>query len=903
VSAVSDVTLGQRLAPVQRAIRPQLTVMGGQLVAGLGNLAFAVAMARVLTPGGYADVVSFLALFVLLHVPGIALSAAGALAPDRLAELTPRVAVIGAAVGVAVIVASAPVGGLLGLPPNVVIALGIAAPAAGLLSLHRGLAYGREELGRVTASLVTEPAVRVVAGVSLALLIGPTGAAIGTVLAGYAALAVCTLPATTVARWARIDVGAATDAVPAPRRAISRGDALATGVSFVAVAALQSVDLLVANRVLDADDAAGFGVLSTLGGAAFFATATIPLVLMPSVVRGRAHAETAAVALTAGVGLAIAAVGGLLAPVYLPRAFGEEYAHLARLVGPYLLAMALLGVIRVQLARRSAAARADQVWTCGAIVAAILTEGVVVTGWAHHPDTVVATTLLTTAGLAVVIELPYVARRRAATVALARRSVRTVWAMTALCVVAAGVRMATSRGLWVDEAISVDQAQMPFGEMLADMRTTDVHPPLHHAILWVTVRVFGTSEFAVRLPSLLAGVALVPVLFWVGTTLYNRRTGWIAAVLATIAPFCVWYSQEARMYSQFMLFAAVAIGAQVLAVRRGRWYDWGLYALSTALMLWTQYFALMPILVQQAAFAWAVWSRRRDRAAAGRVIQGWILSSLVIAVLVLPMLSVLRAQLEAYGNRGIGLVPSQAGAGSSDIGGTISIYAVGANLIWAFLGYHADGPMVQIAALWPLLMLLGFVLLGRGRSGPSLLLFGLVVMPMGTLFAIGSIRNDLFELRYFSGAVPAMLLLAARVVTATTVRRAAVAVAGCVLTAVMVVGLVDQQLNGANPRLYDFKGAFDHIAASAGPDDVVLFEPDYLAEVVHYYGPGLDARVAGAEVPDDVTVWVLATERVLEQKQSSAKLGTELAELERHRTLVDKATFPNVTVWRLEPAR
>ena len=53
-------------------------------------------------------------------------------------------------------------------------------------------------------------------------------------------------------------------------------------------------------------------------------------------------------------------------------------------------------------------------------------------------------------------------------------------------------------------------------EMLDDMATTDVHPPLHHALLWVTVRVFGTSEFAVRLPSLIAGVALVPVLYWVG---------------------------------------------------------------------------------------------------------------------------------------------------------------------------------------------------------------------------------------------------------------------------------------------------------------------------------------------------------------------------------------------------
>ena len=116
-------------------------------------------------------------------------------------------------------------------------------------------------------------------------------------------------------------------------------------------------------------------------------------------------------------------------------------------------------------------------------------------------------------------------------------------------------------------------------------------------------------------------------------------------------------------------------------------------------------------------------------------------------------------------------MPGQAGAGSSTLGGTISIYAVGANLIWAVLGYHADGAMVQIAALWPLLMLLALVMLGRGRSGPSVLLLALVVVPMAALFVVGSLKRDLFELRYFSGAVPAMLLLAARVVTSTTVRR------------------------------------------------------------------------------------------------------------------------------------
>ena len=123
------------------------------------------------------------------------------------------------------------------------------------------------------------------------------------------------------------------------------------------------------------------------------------------------------------------------------------------------------------------------------------------------------------------------------------------------------------------------------------------------------------------------------------------------------------------------------------------------------------------------------------------------------------------------------------------------------------------------------------------------------------------------------------------VVTATTVRRAAVVAAGCVLTAVMVVGLVDQQLNGANPRLYDFKGAFDRIAVDAEPGDLVVYEPNYLSEVVHYYGPGLESQPASTPIPDGTTVWVVATEKVLAEKNSSAKLGTLLAELEQTRTV------------------
>ncbi len=452
----------------------------------------------------------------------------------------------------------------------------------------------------------------------------------------------------------------------------------------------------------------------------------------------------------------------------------------------------------------------------------------------------------------------------------------------------------------MDEAISVRQAQLPLATMLADVRDSDVHPPLHHGLLWVTVRVLGTSEFAVRLPSLIAGVALVPVMAWTGRLLYDRRTGWVAAVLAAVAPFGVWYSQEARMYSLFMLLAALAVGAQVQAIRRGRTGDWVLFGAATAAMLWTQYFAVLPVLVQQAAFAVVLWHDRHDAVRRRMLLRGWLVSSAVVAVAMLPLLPILLDQLAAYGNRGAGLTPGQAGAGSSTLGSSISIYAVGANLIWATLGYHADGVMVQLAALWPLLMLLALVMLGRGRSGRSVYLLALVVVPMTALFVVGSMKRDLFELRYFAGAVPALLLLAARVVTATVVRRGAVLLSAAVAAAALSIALVDQQLNGANPRLYDFEGALAEIAERAEPGDVVLYEPAYLADVVDYYAPGVAALPVGADVPTgDRTVFVLATERVIDAEDTAARLGHELALLDRQRDVVDRFERPNVRVWEL----
>jgi hypothetical protein len=211
--------------------------------------------------------------------------------------------------------------------------------------------------------------------------------------------------------------------------------------------------------------------------------------------------------------------------------------------------------------------------------------------------------------------------------------------------------------------------------------------------------------------------------------------------------------------------------------------------------------------------------------------------------------------------------------------------------------------MAQIAALWPLGMLASLLALGRKPARTTGAVAALAIAPMVVLFAVGTVKRDLFELRYACTAVPLAVLLASRAVTALAVSKRALSIAGTALVLTMVVGLVDQQLNGANPRRYDFDGALAEIEARAGPGDVVLYEPVYLADVVEYYAPDLEARPLSSvdRLAGSGRVFVVTTERVTDSRASAARVGDALARLEQNgRTEVDRFTTPNVAVWELQ---
>lgn len=117
-----------------------------------------------------------------------------------------------------------------------------------------------------------------------------------------------------------------------------------------------------------------------------------------------------------------------------------------------------------------------------------------------------------------------------------------------------------NQSLWLDEGINIMAAKsFSFFGMVTQYAVADFHPPGWFIILWSWGKLFGYSEFAVRLPSVFFGVLTVYITFLIGKKLVSKNLGLIAALLLSVNPLHIYYSQEARMYALAALAVAVNI--------------------------------------------------------------------------------------------------------------------------------------------------------------------------------------------------------------------------------------------------------------------------------------------------------------------------------------------------------
>lgn len=157
-----------------------------------------------------------------------------------------------------------------------------------------------------------------------------------------------------------------------------------------------------------------------------------------------------------------------------------------------------------------------------------------------------------------------------------------------------------NQSLWLDEAVQVWASRdFSIRNLLFGYMKGDCNPPLFHLILHFWIKIFGGSEIAVRMPSVLLGIASVFLL-------YKISTSQVSALLLATSPIHIYYSQEARMYSLACFTVLLMIWRFLIWQKEKGFQNSLILAISLVLMGFSHYLTLLILPV-----IWLV-TKRKD---------------------------------------------------------------------------------------------------------------------------------------------------------------------------------------------------------------------------------------------------------------------------------------------------
>jgi len=388
-------------------------------------------------------------------------------------------------------------------------------------------------------------------------------------------------------------------------------------------------------------------------------------------------------------------------------------------------------------------------------------------------------------------------------------------------IVAVALRFVVRSDLWLDEALSVNIAKLPLGDLPAALKR-DGAPPVYYVLLHFWMEVFGRSDTAVRALSGVLSIATFPAMYLAGRRLAGRWGGWAAVLVFATSPYAIRYASETRMYSLVMFLVAWGYLAVVRALEKPTVGRLAVVALAVATLLYTHNWSYYLLATVGLVLLYRAWrgTTTDDRRGAWRVIVAMVVGGLCY----LPWLPVVKYQLEHTGTPwGDARLPW---SGLTSFVGQFS-----------GVGKPAHGEAYVFAAVvlvLPLLALFGAAVNARHvdldlRTRPLVrweLVVGLGAIVLGLVLSFAS--GTAFDGRYASVGVPFLVLAIAMGTVVFGSPRARVVV----LAVVVLLGLAGGVRNARDLRTQAGEVAAV-IAAEAEPGDVVVYCPDQLGPSVH----------------------------------------------------------------------
>ena len=185
-----------------------------------------------------------------------------------------------------------------------------------------------------------------------------------------------------------------------------------------------------------------------------------------------------------------------------------------------------------------------------------------------------------------------------------------------------------ANSLWIDEFMTLWLASHSLGEIVSMSSTENFVPPLYFLLVHGALQLLGESEVTLRLPSAIAGICTIPIVWRMTAEITrSRSTAHIAGALLAFNPLHLWFSQEARPYALLLFFGCCTLLALARATRGGTVGSWAMFSLLGALTCLIHTTGLIFMVV---AWTWALMSGGR------RVVRPLLLSTFGAALMCMP---------------------------------------------------------------------------------------------------------------------------------------------------------------------------------------------------------------------------------------------------------------------------
>lgn len=191
---------------------------------------------------------------------------------------------------------------------------------------------------------------------------------------------------------------------------------------------------------------------------------------------------------------------------------------------------------------------------------------------------------------------------------------------------------------WIDEQVAAAIAQEPTAAAVwRAVVVRERRPPGYHLLLYTWRHVAGESDFALRYPSLMAGVLALAIAMRLARRWLGLQAALRGGLFIALSPFLALYVPMARYYSLAWLLVAASwltfhrwLGER----REGRLVPWGAYASITLALAYTD-MAIVPTLGGQGV--WLLLARRDQ-------LRRWLLVVAGIGLAFLPWMAPTIAQ-------------------------------------------------------------------------------------------------------------------------------------------------------------------------------------------------------------------------------------------------------------------